>query len=225
MDPRMDALFYNDLAPRTQGLLGSSMPQAQAAGDVMTAQGTSLLNRPTAGNGVGQVTLNAPTTNTNPYLSSMADDVQRRTQEMLQKNNLGIQSNYVGNGMGNTRQGVAQGVAAGKAADYLSGNLSNMFGTQYSNDQNRALQQYGMDQSFYTGQRGQDLAQVGVGAGLVQQGLQSPWQPLQNASQTYSPFTGFGSTTNSTPDQKGGWQGAVGGLLTGASLGKQMGWW
>lgn len=226
MDPRMDALFYNDIAPRTQGLLGSSMPQAQGAGDVMMAQGTGLLNRSVAGNGTGQVTLNAPTTSTNPYLSSMADDVQRRTQEMLGQNNRQIQSNYVGSGgMGNTRMGVAQGTAAGKAADYLSGNLSNMFGTAYNADQNRALSQYQGDQSFYTGQRGQDLAQVGVGAGLVNQGLQAPWQPLQNASQTYAPFTGFGSTTNSTPEQSGGWQGAVGGLLTGASLGKSLGWW
>jgi hypothetical protein len=226
MDPRMDALFYGDLAPRVQGTMGEQMPMAQQYGSDMINQGRSMTGAPVAGNGFGKVQLNAPTTATNPYLSGMADDIQRRTQEMLAQNNLAIQGAQVGaGGFGSTRQGVAQGTAAGKAADYLSGNLSNLFGTQYSNDQNRALQQYGQDQSFYANQRGQDLAQVGVGAGLLDQGFKTQWSPLQNAAQTYQPFTGFGSTTNSTPDQKGGWQGAVGGLLTGASMGRTMGWW
>lgn len=214
-----------DLIPRTQGLLASQMPQAQQAGASMMQQGQGLLSAPVAGNGVGKVSLNSPTTATNPYLSGMADDIGRRTQEMLGQNNLAIQGNAVGvGGLGGSRQGVAQGIAAGKSADYLQGNLSNLYGQAYNSDQNRALQQYGMDQSFYGNQRGQDLSQVGLGSGLVSQGLQTQWSPIQNATQAYSPFTGFGTTTNNQ-SSGGGWQGALGGALGAAQLSKNMGWW
>lgn len=228
MDPRMDALVYGEsgIAPRVQGLLDPQMADAKKYGDEMTAKGSSLLDINVAGNGTGQVKLENPTTPTNPYLSGMADDIQRRTMEMLQKNNLGIQSSYVGGGgMGNTRMGVAQGTAAGDSADYLSGNLSKLYGSSYDGDMNRSLSKYQGDQSFYTGQRGQDLMQVGAGADLLKSGLQMPMQPLEQASRIYAPFTGFGNTTNSTPEKDSGWQGVAGGLLTGAAFGKSMNWW
>jgi hypothetical protein len=85
-------------------------------------------------------------------------------------------------------------------------------------------QRYGMDQSFYTQQRGQDQTQLALGASLAQQGMQTPWTPIQNANSTYSPYTGFGSTTQGG-QTGGGWQGALGGALGGAQLGKNMGWW
>lgn len=215
----------NDVVSRAQGLLNARDETAQSYGAQQYNVGSNLLANPVAGNGYGQVTLNAPTTSTNPYLSGMADDITRRTQEMLDQNNLSIQGRYAGMaGTGNTRQGVAQGVAAGKAADYMSGNLANLYGQQYNNDQNRALQQYGMDQGFYTSQRGQDLMGLGVGSDLITQGMQTQWLPLKNASDIYGKFSGFGPTTTSS-QQGGGWDGGVGGLLAGAAFGKQMGWW
>lgn len=219
----LQAPVAGDLVPRTQGLLASQMPLAQSAGQAMVDKGTGLLSSPVAGNGVGQVKLNAPTTNTNPYLGAMADDISLRTQKLLGANNLAIQGNAVASGgMGGSRMGVAQGIAAGNAADTLQGQLANLYGTQYSNDQNRALQQYGLDQSFFTGQRGQDLAQVGIGSGLQTQGLQTQWSPINSAANTFSPFTGFGTTTAS---QGGGLQGALGGALGAAQLGKNLSWW
>jgi hypothetical protein len=195
MDPRMDALFYGDLAPRAQNLLGSQLPQAIAAGGQMMGKGSDLL---------GQT---APTTATNPYLASIADDMQRRTMEMLGQNNTAIQGNAVGmGGLGGSRQGVAQGIAAGQATDNLQGNLAALYGSAYNQDQNRLRQDWT------------------IGSGLMNQGLQTPWQPIQNTSNTYAPFTGYGTTTNSQ-ESGGGWQGALGGALTGASLGRQMGWW
>lgn len=215
----------NDLIPRTQQMLGNQMSAANTAGNTMLTQGMGMLNAPVAGNGVGQVKLNAPTTSTNPYLTGMADDISRRTQEMLGQNNLAIQGNAVGvGGLGGSRQGVAQGLAASKAADYLQGNLSNLYGTQYSNDQNRALQQYGMDQGFYTGQRGQDLAQAGMGANMLGQGLQTQWSPIENAAKTYGQFSGMGTTTQNQ-SSGGGLGGVLGGALGTAQLGKNMGWW
>lgn len=214
-----------DLTTRAQGLLGAQQPQAQAAGQQMMMAGQGLLSAPIAGNGVGQITLQNPTTAQNPYLSSLADDMQRRTQELLAQNNLDIQGQFAGGpGLGGSRQGIAQGVAAGKAADYLSGNLASLYGNAWNSDANRALQKYGQDQGFYTSQRGQDLTGAGIGGGLLSDGLNAQWSPMLNASRTFSPFTGFGNTTNSS-ESGGGWQGALGGALSGAAMGRQMGWW
>jgi hypothetical protein len=215
-----------DLIPRTMGLLSDQAPAARTMGAQMTNLGGDLLRRGVAGNGFGSVTLDSPTTATNPYLSGVADDMQRRTQEMLAQNNLSIQGNSVASGgLGGSRQGVAQGIAAGKAADYLQGNLAGLYSGAYNADQGRALQKYGMDQSFFGQQRGQDLAQVSTGAGLLSGGLDTAWQPLKNANSVYGTYSPFGSRTTSTPDSGGGLQGLLGGALAGASFAQQAGWW
>lgn len=184
-----------DLLPRTQGLLGSQMPQAQAAGNQMLSVGSGLL---------GQT---APTTATNPYLSSVADDMQRRTQLMLGQNNLAIQGNSVATGgLGGSRQGVAQGIAAGQAADNLQGNVASLYGNAYTGDQNRLLQQQTL------------------GAGLMSQGMSTPWSPINQATQTYNPFTGFGTST-ATQQTGGGAVGALGGALGTMQMGHVAGWW
>jgi hypothetical protein len=52
MDPRMDALFYGDLAPRVQGLLAQQMsPEAQQGWKQIQNTGLGLLTHPVAGNG------------------------------------------------------------------------------------------------------------------------------------------------------------------------------
>lgn len=195
MDPRMDALFYGDLAPRAQGLLGDQMPKAYAAGNQLLSQGSALLGQ------------QAPTTATNPYLKGITDDMQRRTLQTLGENNLAIQGNSVGaGGLGGSRQGVAQGVAAGRALDSLQGNIAGLYGNAYQGDQNRLRQDWT------------------IGSGMLSQGLSAPWAPIQQTSQAYSPFTGFGTTTNNT-SSGGGAQGAIGGALGAAQFGSNMGWW
>lgn len=191
----MDSLFYGDLAPRAQGLLGTQLPAAQTAGNQMMTIGSGLL---------GQT---APTTATNPYLSGVADDMQRRTTDLLGQNNRAIQGNAVAaGGLGGSRQGVAQGVAAGKAADYLQGNVANLYGAAYTGDQNRLLQQ------------------KTLGAGLLSQGLDTQFQPLKNTGNLFSPFNGFGTTTNEA-NAGGGWQGALGGALGASQYARNAGWW
>lgn len=226
MDPRLDGPVYGQLVPAAQGLLANQMPQVMQAGQGMVNAGTGLLSQPIAGNGVGKVTLNSPTTSTNPHLGGMADDIARRTMQSLGQNNLSIQGNSVASGgLGGARQGVAQGLAAGNAMDSLQGNLSNLYGQQYSADQNRALQQYGMDQSFYSGQRGQDIQGAGLGADLTNAGFGLQWQPIKAAGSVYAPFTNTNTTTTNSSSQGGGAMGALGGALGAAQVGKNMGWW
>jgi hypothetical protein len=161
----------------------------------------------------------------NPYYSSLADDITRRTQHSLGQSLQGIQSNAVGvGGLGGSRQGVAQGQAISGAMDNLSGQLGAMGSGMWNADQNRDLSRYQGDQSFYTAQRGQDYQGIGLGADLMSRGLQTPWAPIQNANNVYSPYSGMGQTTNSS-QQGGGWMGALGGGLGAAQFGQNMGWW
>lgn len=195
MDPRMDALFYGDLAPKTQGLLSSTLPGAQAAGQQLTAKGGGLL---------GQT---APNTATNPYATGILDDMQRRQQELISRSLQQTKGNFVGvGGLGGSRQGIAEADAITRGADNFAGQGFNFMGGLYNADQNRLRQDWTL------------------GAGLLDQGVSTPFLPARNAAQIYSPFTGFGTTTNDSKTG-GGWQGAVGGALAGASFGRNMGWW
>jgi hypothetical protein len=171
------------------------MPGALQAGQQMMSVGSGLL---------GQT---APTTATNPYATGILDDLQRRQQSLIDKSLLGIQGNAVGyGGLGGSRQGIAQANAISQGADNFTGQAANFMGGLYNQDQNRLRQDWTL------------------GSGLMSQGLNTQWSPIQSATQTYSPFSGMGTTTQ-TQSSGGGWQGAVGGALSGASLGRQMGWW
>jgi hypothetical protein len=166
-----------------------------------------------------------PGSSQNPYVGGMANDIANRTGNLIDQKLLQVQGNSVATGgLGGSRQGVAQGGAIAEGADYLSGNLSKMYGGLYEGQMDRNLQQYQGDQQFATQQRGQDLMGVGVGSGLINQGLNTQWQPLQNAANIYSQFAGNGTTTNSS-NSGGGWQGILGGLMAGGSFAKNQGWW
>jgi hypothetical protein len=195
MDPRMDSLFYGDLAPRTQGLLGSQLPQAAGAGQQMMSVGSGLLG-----------TNRTPDVFGSQFYQGAANDLQSRTKDLLDQNNQSIRGNAVAyGGLGGSRQGVSEGVAAGKAADYLQGNLSQLALNQYNQDSNRNLQA------------------ITLGSGLLSQGLNTQWAPIQQAAQTYSPFTGFGTTTQNQ-SSGGGAMGALGGALGAAQFSRNMGW-
>jgi hypothetical protein len=154
----------------------------------------------------------------NPYLSSMADEIGRRTQLGLTDSFNQIRGDAVGTGgLGGSRQGVAQGVATGRAMDSLQGNLAGLFGGQYNADANRGLQQYQGDQQFYNSGRALDQSGAALGANIYNMGVQGGYTPLNQANGIYSQYTGFG-TNNGTSSQGGGAMGAVGGALGAAQL-------
>jgi hypothetical protein len=162
----------------------------------------------------------------NPYLSGMADDIGRRTQQGLDQAFNSIRSNSIGTGgYGGSRQGVAQGVATRGAMDSLQGNLASLFGGQYNQDASRDLSRYGMDQGFYTAQRGQDLMGTQIGGNLITQGVQGGWLPINQASNIFNTTAGNNVSNTNTSQQGGGWMGALGGGLGGAQLGRNAGWW
>jgi hypothetical protein len=165
-------------------------------------------------------------TSQNPYLSGMADDIGRRTQQGLDQAFNSIRSNSIGTGgYGGSRQGVAQGVAARGAMDSLQGNLASLFGGQYNQDANRDLTRYQADQGFYTSQRGQDLAGVQIGGDLIGKGVAGGWLPLNQASSIFNSTAGNNVSNTNTAQQGGGWLGALGGALGGGQLASNYKWW
>jgi hypothetical protein len=225
MDPRLDPYVFGSLLPNANATMQSAIPQAQLQAGQMATTGGGLLSQPMAGNGYGQVKLNAPTTATNPYISGVLDDLQRRSNDMIGKNLQGIRGNSVGvGGLGGSRQGVAEAQAISQGTDNFTGQAANFMGGMYNQDQNRALQQYGMDQSFWQGQRGQDYAGANLGMNMLNQSQNQLWQPMQAASDIYRPYTALPSASGGS-DSKNNWQSIAGGLLSGASLAGKMGLW
>ena len=172
----------------------------------------------------------------NPYLDQMSNSVTNQVTENLNRNILpGLTSAAVATGgMGGSRQGVLEANALKDANQGLSNSLTSMRYGDYNNAMQRQLSKYGMDQGFYTAQRGQDLQQTALGANLFNQGVtgmmgqgqgiynlgltqqQAPWQTLTGFNNSASPYTGFGSTTGAQSGNMLG--GAMGGALMGGQL-------
>lgn len=161
-----------------------------------------------------------------PWLSATADEIGRRTQQGLGQAFNSIRSNSIRNGtLGGSRQGVAEAIATRGAMDSLQGNLANLYGSDYTNSQNRYLTNQGQQMNFYQGQRGQDLQQLGLGAQVYDMGVRGGWQPLQTANGIFNTTAGNNVTQTSGGTQGGGFGGAAGGLLAGGALAQQAGWW
>lgn len=89
-----------------------------------------------------------------PYLDQMAARITQQSGQALNEQALpGIRSQAVASGgYGGSRQGIAEGLAIGRSNEALQGTLANLYNTDYQQDRNRALQQYGMDQQNQLGQ-------------------------------------------------------------------------
>lgn len=224
--PTGPAQSVNPMGVPSSGFGGMTPPPAAAGGGMMQAAVMPGGGQAMGGSGGGWA---GPSMN--PFYGQMANDIGRRTSDMLGKSLANIQSNFVGSGgLGGSRQGIAQGQAIGDAVDSYQGNLANLGGSMWNDDQNRALQYRGQDigreanqMGFYSNQRQQDMQGQDLGFRMLTGGLQTPWIPSNNANNIYGNFTGFGNSSN-TSNQGGGWQGGLGGGIAGLSLARQMGW-
>lgn len=160
----------------------------------------------------------------NPYLPGQATAIQNQQQQFLDANLNNQRSNAVAvGGYGGDRDYLMRGQAIGQASQGLTDSLANLYGNSYNQDANRYLQQYGMDQGYNTAQRGLDQSQFGLGLQAWNMGNNGAWGPLNNATGVTAPFAGNGTTTTNS-QSGGGWQGGIGGGLTGLSFARQMGW-
>lgn len=221
--------FWNTNKPQVdtyQTVFEADKSRAMPAGAPAAPMASQFTTPPTLGSG-----------GRNSYLTGIADDITRRSQQALGRSFNMMDSSAIGTGgYGGSRQGVAQGIATANANDALTGNLANLFGTDYNNQQNRDLQKYGIDtnafltnrgqdQSFYTSQRGQDLAQIGLGSQLESQALQNQWYPISQFANIVGNLSGQNTSTTNSSQTGGGAMGTLGGLLGTAQLGTNLKWW
>lgn len=96
----------------------------------------------------------------NPYLDQMAAGITQQMTDNLQRNVLpGMRSGAMAaGGFGGSRQGVVEANALNDFNNSLGNNLTNLYGTDYTNQMNRNLQKYGMDQNYNLG-----LGNLGLG--------------------------------------------------------------
>ena len=203
----------------------------------------------------------------NPYLGEQVNNITRGFNRNLQEQVLpGLRSKFIGSGgLGGSRQGIAEGLAAGRSGEGLSQAITNLYASDYENSQNRALQggiasmnaglsarnmelqdamnRLNSERNFYTAQRGQDLSQMGLAAGLLQQanqgflgqgqgiyglGLQeqnAPWQQLQNYAGAIGPFQQAGATNTQTQQYSyNPWMQGIGMGIQGVGALGSLGW-
>lgn len=213
-----------------EGLYRADSANLGLGGTGVPTGATSGAARPMAGGmpGAAGATSGGTTgyTGSNPYLAGAADDITRRVNLSRDQALQGIRGNAISmGGLGGSRQGVAEAQAISGSADNLAGQLTNMFGNDWTNQQNRDLTTRGQDMGFYTQQRGQDQSGAALGASLYGLGTQGGWTPLQNASDIYGRYTGLNNSTTSGTNTGGGAMGALGGALGVGQLSKNLGWW
>lgn len=138
---------------------------------------------------------------TNLYGTDYTNSMNRNLQQY------GMDQNYA---LGN-RSADLGFLNSGRSYDLGMGGLAN--------------QRYGMDQSFYTAQRGQDQSGALLGANLYNMGMQGMWNPLQNASGIYNSTAGNNVTNTTGGTVGGGWTGGLGGALGTAQLASNLKWW
>jgi hypothetical protein len=229
-DPRVDPYLFGSganpgLLGYTQQQLASQMsPGGMAGYDQMQSVGRGLLGTPVAG--AAGADFSGYGGQSNPWMSATADEIGRRTQEGLGQAFNQIRSNAVGvGGLGGSRQGIAESNAIKGAMDSMQGQLAGLYGTDWTNSQNRGLTQRSQDMGYDISRRGQDLTQIGLGADLYNRGAQGGWLPLQNASSIFNSTAGNNVTSTSASEQGGGALGALGGMLGTAAIGDKLGWW
>lgn len=136
----------------------------------------------------------------NPYLDQMAQGITNQYTENLQENILpGIRYGaQAAGGFGGSRQGIAEGKAIGESNEGLANALANLYGTDWTNQQNRDLQKYGIDTSANTQRYGID-----TNAALTKQQLSNQLLGINNqydlglrgdATQRYGIDTGAGTS-------------------------------
>ena len=175
----------------------------------------------------------------NPYLQGMGQNIINQMTENYTRNQLPASRSgaMAAGGFGGSRQGVVEANGLNDLNRGIGQNLTNLYGTDWTNAQNRGLQQQSINNSYDLGLRSNDLGyanldsnnqQFGANYGLNVMNAQNNWAQqgvqaangIQNTPIDYSRyFQGQtsqmagqgGSTTNAQTNQANPWLGALGG--------------
>jgi len=223
-------VFEADRARAPAAPIGNAMPRPPVVGNTPgmgNAPGMPMRPpMPPGGGSAGMSTAPSGSYQQNPYLSGIADDITRRIGTARDQGLKAVRSDAIAmGGAGGTGQSFAEADVISRSLDNLGGQLTGLYGQDWNNQQNRDLQRYGMDQGFYTSQRGQDLAQIGLGSQLESQALQNQWYPISQFANIVGNLSGQNTSTTNSSQTGGGALGTLGGLLGTAQLGTNLKWW
>jgi len=106
----------------------------------------------------------------NPYLDEMAQGITSQMNDNWTRNLApSIRSGAMAaGGFGGSRQGVVESNGLNDMNRSLGQNLTNLYGTDYTNSQNRNLQQQSINNSYDLGLRSSDLGFAGLDANIAQ---------------------------------------------------------
>lgn len=175
----------------------------------------------------------------NPYLYGMGQNIINQMTENYTRNQLPASRSgaMAAGGFGGSRQGVVEANGLNDLNRGIGQNLTNLYGQDWTNAQNRGLQQQSINNSYDLGLRSNDLGyanldsnnqQFGANYGLNVMNAQNNWAQqgvqaangIQNTPIDYSRyFQGQtsqmagqgGTTTNAQTNQANPWIGALGG--------------
>ena len=175
----------------------------------------------------------------NPYLTQMGDTVVNQMTDNYNRNQLpAMRSGAVAaGGFGGSRQGVVEANGLNDLNRGIGQNLTNLYGQDWTNAQNRNLQQQSINNSYDLGLKSNDLGyanldsnnqQFGANYGLNVLNAQNQWAQngvqattnMQNTPTNYNTMfnnnqnaiAGQGGTSTSTQNNQGNpWLGALGG--------------
>jgi len=176
----------------------------------------------------------------NPYLDDMAAGITSQMNDNWTRNLApSLRSGAMATGgFGGSRQGVVEANGANDMNRSLSQNLTNLYGTDYTNSQNRNLQKYGMDQSYNLGMANNNLgyanldsnnAQFGANLGLNTMNAQTAWAnngvSAANgiSQQPINYFNTFANNTNTSGGLGGTGTSTTGSTTNGLTTGLGMG--
>ena len=105
----------------------------------------------------------------NPYLNQQAQGITSQMNDNWTRNQLpSIRSGAMAaGGFGGSRQGVVEANGLNDMNRSLGQNLTNLYGTDWTNQQNRNLQKQGLDNSYDLGLRSNDLGYANLDAGIA----------------------------------------------------------
>lgn len=176
----------------------------------------------------------------NPYLDEMAQGIQSQMNDNWTRNIApSLRSGAMtAGGFGGSRQGVVEANGANDMNRSLGQNLTNLYGTDFNNTQNRNLQKYGMDQSYNLGMANNNLgysnldsnnAQFGANLGLNTMNAQNAWanngvsaaNSIQNQPINY--FNTFANNSNTSGGLGGTGTNTTGSTTNGMTTGLGIG--
>jgi len=174
----------------------------------------------------------------NPYLDQMAQGITQQVTDNWNRNLApSIRSGAMAaGGFGGSRHGVVEANALKDVNQGLSNSLANLYGSDWTNQQNRNLQQQSINNSYNLGMANNNLgyanldsnnAQFGANYGLQSQNYQNQWAnnnaltANQIAQTPLNYFNAFNNNANQIAGQGGStsqtangnpWMGAVAGM-------------